>query len=374
MKKKLLSFLVAICLVIPCLCLVGCGDTKSSKVMTLKVNPEIEFVLDENNKVVSVNALNEDCYAILTAKVDGEDVEVRAKLVGMQADDAAELFIKVCDQEHFIQVNTTSKVEISISGEKVNNLYKEVKSAIENISLEVEGTAKNIVLECEELAKITKEELVATAKECYKELSDDYLNGLTEEELIAKIKESRDETKEFLNTQMKEFYYQMRDKYIMLARLEAANALGAFTTAISNLKGYITTIASDFEEKYFSAKSEFQTQATQYINAKKEWLAQNVAGATEKSFEKVNIALTNAQTALNKAMATAQAAINNALNTISTTLQSIENQLLEVVSKIPGYTQALETKLNEKMTELENYFKPTGEYGKFNTNYWEQTA
>lgn len=371
MKKKLLSFLVAICLIIPCLCLVGCNDTKSSKVMTLKVNPEIEFVLDKDNKVVTVNALNEDCYAILTATWgENEDATtVSEKLVGMQADEASELFIKVCDQEHFIQVNATSNVEISISGDNVNNLYNQVKSAIESVELE----AKNIVLECEKLVKIKKDELVATAKECYKELSDDYLNGLTEEELVAKIKESREETKDFLNTQVKEFYYQMRDKYILMARLEAADRLGTFKTYIEEVQKYIGEIANDFNTKYFDATSEFRAKTTEYINAKKEWLATNISGATEESFEKINQSLTYAQNALNSAMQQAQQAIDSALSTIGSTLKSIEDLLLDAISQLPGYAQTLETKLETKMSDLNAQFAVDGAYASFNINFWVTT-
>lgn len=374
MKKKLLSFLVAICLVIPCLCLVGCNDTKSSKVMQLKVNPEIEFVLDKDNKVVTVNALNEDCYAILTASWgEGEEAKtISAKLVGMDADEAAELFIKVCDQEHFIQVNATSNVEISISGDRVNNLYKEVKTAIENIEFET----KNIVLECEKLAKITKDELVETAKQCYKELSDEYLNGLTEEELIAKIKESREETKDFVNTQVKEFYYQMRDKYILLAKLEAANINSALTTKLEGVKTQINKIASAYTEQLWGMSSTYKQELKDYIVAKKAWLEENVEGAKEDTLNSLKTAVDQATTAVNDALDKAQTAINTALNTIlaqiDTILETASNMLDSILSQIPGYTEMLNNKINDKMTELKASFSNSGSggYGMYNVNNW----
>lgn len=368
MKKKLLSFLVAICLVIPCLCLVGCNDTKSSKVMTLKVNPEIEFVLDKNNKVVSVNAVNEDCYAILTASWgEGEnEKQVSAQLVGMDADEAAELFIKVCDQEQFIQVNATSNVEISISGDKVNNLYNEVKSAIESIEFET----KNIVLECEKLAKITKDDLVTTAKECYKELSDDYLNGLTEEELIAKIKESREETKDFVNTQMKEFYYQMRDKYVLMARLEAAKIGSLTTTLIDSTIDLVKSSISTLQDTFATQFKTFQDKANSYVAAKKDWLATNIAGATEESFEKINASITSAQDALNAAITSAQAAINDALKKIDTEITDIMNRLLDSISQNASYETNLNAQLEIKMGELSAQFAADGDYAQFNINFW----
>lgn len=374
MKKKLLSFLVAICLVIPCLCLVGCNDTKSSKVMQLKVNPEIEFVLDKDNKVVSVNALNEDCYAILTATwaEDEDATTISAKLVGMQADEAAELFIKVCDQEQFIQVNATTNVEISISGDRVNNLYNEVKSAIENVEFE----AKNIVLECEKLAKITKDELVATAKECYKELSDEYLNGLTEEELIAKIKESREETKDFVNTQMKEFYYQMRDQYVLLAKLEAIDVVGAFKTLTENLSNHINGMIGKFKEQYLSTDSAFYKNMQAYIQSKKEWLAQNVGEATSETLDELTSAVEAAQTAVDNAFSAAQTAINGLIENFSDTLSSIETAINSAISSMPNFTASFEAKFEDKMKELDAKFTDDSEDGlaQYNVSYWSQTA
>lgn len=368
MKKRLFSFLVAICLVIPCLCLVGCNDTKSSKVMTLKVNPEIEFVLDKDNKVVSVNALNEDCYAILTATWgEGDEAKtVSAQLVNMDADEAAELFIKVCNQEHFIQVNATTNVEISISGDKVNNLYNEVKTAIENVELE----ANNIVLECEKLAKITKDELVATAQECYKELSEDYLNELTEEELIAKIKESRDETKEFLNTQVKEFYYQMREKYVLMARLEAAKVDSLISANIDNVIDLVNRSISTLQTTFAEQFATFEGKANEYIEAKKAWLAKNVTGVTAETLENLNQTITNTKNALNSAIETAQNAINSALSTINNSIDTAMNNLLDFISQIPNYETQLNAQLEIEMGKLNARFAVGGDSASLNINFW----
>ena len=64
----------------------GCSEQAEGKtVMNVSLNPEVEFVLDADNKVVSVNALNEEGNLIVSAEV----------FTGKSAEEAAQLFVKV---------------------------------------------------------------------------------------------------------------------------------------------------------------------------------------------------------------------------------------------------------------------------------------
>ena len=67
------------------------GDTPSKEsqtVMSLSLNPEIEFILDDENNVVTVNALNEDGYLIISLE----------NFKGLSAEDAVNLFIKLSSE------------------------------------------------------------------------------------------------------------------------------------------------------------------------------------------------------------------------------------------------------------------------------------
>ena len=49
--KKFVSFMLAFCLIIPCMFLfAACGKNDATTEMTLSVNPEGSFILDEKTK------------------------------------------------------------------------------------------------------------------------------------------------------------------------------------------------------------------------------------------------------------------------------------------------------------------------------------
>ena len=57
----------------------GCKKDEAGKVMNVALNPEVEFVLDANDKVVTVNALNEEGNLVISAaafeNVEGKSAE-----------------------------------------------------------------------------------------------------------------------------------------------------------------------------------------------------------------------------------------------------------------------------------------------------------
>lgn len=72
---------------------------EAESVMALSVNPGVQFVLDQNNKVMSVNATSEAGQALM-AKV---------QFVGKDANDAAKLFVQIATEAGYIEANTTGK-------------------------------------------------------------------------------------------------------------------------------------------------------------------------------------------------------------------------------------------------------------------------
>lgn len=89
-------------------------------VMECSVNPDVQFVLDTNNKVMQVNYLNEDAEVLL------KDV----KFEGKSAEDAAQMFVKLSTEAGFIEVSTSgTEVNITISAEDTNKI-KDLKSKV----------------------------------------------------------------------------------------------------------------------------------------------------------------------------------------------------------------------------------------------------
>ncbi len=75
-------------------------------VIELNVNPNVQFLIDTNNKVMAVNYLNDDAQTLL------KDTNFNGKT----AEQAAELFVKLSTEAGFIEVSTSgTRVDITIS-------------------------------------------------------------------------------------------------------------------------------------------------------------------------------------------------------------------------------------------------------------------
>ena len=78
MKKRILASICALIIALTCAVFTGCQTPDQSRaVVNVDVNPSIQFVVDAQNKVVSVNALNEDAQVLLygEASFEGKDIE-----------------------------------------------------------------------------------------------------------------------------------------------------------------------------------------------------------------------------------------------------------------------------------------------------------
>ena len=126
MKKRLCSLLLTVCLLFSCaFTMSACGENdNSAKVMNLSLNPEIEFILDQNDKVVSVNALNEDGNHIISISIDTETA--KSAFEGMTAEQAVELFLKITEENGYLITGDQEEIEIEISG-NANKLMREVR-------------------------------------------------------------------------------------------------------------------------------------------------------------------------------------------------------------------------------------------------------
>lgn len=182
--KKLLSIIICLVLVVG----IGVGaffllkpdNSEASAVMTLETNPQIQLVLDQNNKVMSVNAINED----------GEQLMLSVNFVGLSAEEAAEKFADAATKYlsnknssntlYLNEVNGNLNVNITIACEdatsekytelknnvinSVNNYYKEAKimaGAVVNITEDIEAEIQKLGYTISNYANKTYEEIMA---------------------------------------------------------------------------------------------------------------------------------------------------------------------------------------------------------------------
>ena len=115
------------------------GDGQQ-KVMNISLNPQVEFVLDKDDKVITVNALNEEGNLIISAAAF-ENVE------GKSAEEAAKLFVEVSTETGYLVSGTLSagenQLSISLSGdtEAAKELYDDVKAKMNEYLDSVDVTA-----------------------------------------------------------------------------------------------------------------------------------------------------------------------------------------------------------------------------------------
>ena len=358
MRKKLLSFLIAICMIIPCaFMLVACNKgNKTAKVMTLELNPEIEFVLDKDDKVVTVNALNEDGYAIITAGVDFSN---------LSAEDAAELFIKTAKEQGFVIEGSQEEITISISGETVNSLFNSVKNSMNDYLQSVNITTISFDKEV-----INKDDLVDAVEECFAEYSESSLKEMSEEELIAMLETSRQETKTFVNEDLKELYYSLREQTILTAKLEAAT-LGIETPLLIALKDSIDDYKNEFINTYLNPESEYALELKNYVEAKKALLDDKLQNL---DLSQAQEALNSAVTALENIADSVKGIVDETLNSVKGLISEVETAITNALQSIPAIADSINTKVNQALETLKTNFT-TGELTQYNVSYWtEQPA
>ena len=185
--KKLLKILSVVAIVaVVCACFVACipsgannnadndaSDNVSNNVnkaealtyVSLRINPEIELVVDADGLVVAVNAIN----------ADGETVLVDLDLIGMSAGEAAEAFTAKATELGFVDLDTEGTiVYVMVDGED-QGLNQEIEEEITNNVNDYLG--QNGIF-----GKVEKEDL-----EEYKTLAEEWGISLAEVKIIHRI-------------------------------------------------------------------------------------------------------------------------------------------------------------------------------------------
>jgi len=125
MFKKLGTILVGVTLLVGIAACTDAVETEAAGVyVSVDINPSIEFIIDEDDNVVSYNLTNEDAEVICV------DID----FVGMNIDDAVELFVELATEAGFIDVDgEDNAVLITVLGDDDDDeLVEGVKDGIRN--------------------------------------------------------------------------------------------------------------------------------------------------------------------------------------------------------------------------------------------------
>ena len=272
---KFLGIVLAFCLL--CCGVFACGTTTTANAeelsyISLRINPEIELIIGEDDRVVGVNAINED----------GETVLCELDLIGLTAEEAGEAFTAAATELGFIDVDGEATVYVLACGENeefTKNLENKIKEKINGFFDEKGIFGKTVPEEVEEYAALAEEwgvslkeaRIVNRILELYPELTveevlelsnkeqmkllkeDGEKNGLTakeRDEYGEKVRALKEEYAELfaLGEELRELERTLRDKTLteeeradLLAEYEEAKAeydalKSAYLAAVESLK------------------------------------------------------------------------------------------------------------------------------------------
>ncbi len=250
--------------------------------VTLQINPGVELMVDDQNKVLSVTGLNDDAAILLV----GED------LVGKTPEEATEHLLRLAVEMGYLAADEKgeSNVQISVSGDSRYAEALEVRisdrltEAMESLDLEGKVEA------CEALGMDALRALaLSTAL-----VSEEEANAMSAEELYRVIAAGRVETAALLTVEMREAYYAAKEHRIAFAQREATakviQAMGGVYTLVhagyqTALSLYQEAINSLEELRYqilLSPDSQYQKNLAALRDAKVELLQQRSYVATMK--------------------------------------------------------------------------------------------
>ena len=377
MKIKCLSLALCLCLLIGmALPLASCKKSEATPPegtytrMTVDINPSVEFMVDDQNKVVSVTALNDDGSILIAGEAFvGKTPEEATQLVVSLATDAGYL---VKGEIHVENTDESQKIEISVSGNSdyAKELAKNVKSDVEKYLKDnkITATVESVKAKTlDEMRKVVVEDGLFT---------EDEVKNMTEEQLYKALAAGRIETAQLLTAEMREAYYRAKDYKISFVEKQAtadiisgmgatykvlmsgySTALAAYSTSIDTLDKLRYSLLVDPESAYQKALANLRDAKEDLLKEKKLIFSVKDGDKTyveisasfklsEETYNKALKAVEDAGAAANKAMETAIAALRE----VETQLKALEEKLREnedISAKLTAEAQNLEDTLNK---------------------------
>lgn len=273
MKKVFKSILCFVMVVMCTFVLVGCTNEKEKGELsrvTVDVNPSIELMVDEDKKVISCSALNDDGSIIIAGEA----------IVGKDVDEATKLIVNLCTETGYIVKGeatvSNNEVSISVSGdsEYAKKLASEVKQSAQE-ALDKSGISA-VVNEGNALA-IAELKLLVLNNSTF---TEEEVEAMTEEQLLQALKVSRLETAELVSEEMKKLYYEAKQYEISFAEKQAT------ADVIKGLGSAYTLVVTGYEQALQLYKAAIQkVEDTKY----------NTLIAPTSAYQKALVELRNAK-------------------------------------------------------------------------------
>ena len=364
MKKRLISIFLLCTLFLTAISFTSCSNAKpeegSVTRMTVDINPSVEFMIDDQNKIVSVTALNDD----------GSILIVGEAFVGKTPEEAIEMMVTLAsDTGYLVQGNVEASentVKISVSGDSkyAEQLKKDITEKANDTlkALDINGTVEKV-----EALKIDALRQMALSTSLY---TEEEISTMDEGQLYKVISAGRIETALLLTEEMRSAYYSAKEYKISFAEREETariiKELGglynlthtAYKTALDVYSTAITELDNFRYEMLVSPESEYQKSLTELREAKIELLKQknytaslNVNG---EEYASATVTLQLTEENYNKMLAAYEKIgtdLNAALEALIAKLRQAESKLTELEDTL--FDENIEAKLQENAAEIE---------------------
>ena len=340
--RKIVALLLAVLMLVSTAALLTSCFLKKEKgpektVMQISLNPELELILDEEGKVVTVNALNEE----------GNLIAASVSLVGKSAEEAAALTVSASEEMGFLVKGEANNISVSLSGDTAaaKKLYGSVKAEMEKAL-----SAENIVATVEMSSAISKASLKLMLAECAPEVDT---SDMSYTELVDALIVARAETAEIYSQELKKVYYESKffaleqaEVEVILehlneiekAAVEAANKL--YVEAMEALETLRKECLIDEDSIYQLALRDFREQKIEYLSYRREVAEMEDGEITPEITARLN----DCESALNAAEAALVSAgeLANAQITMSKTALSTAHSALMTLVSLKASTYSTE--------------------------------
>lgn len=367
MKKEIMlkgaAFVFAAAMTLLCACGGGKVAPEEGTLtrMTVDVNPSVEFMVDDENKVVSVTALNDDGSILIAGEA----------FVGKTPEEAVEMVVSLAAETGYLVKGNVeadeNTVKISVSGDTkyAEQLAKDVEAKAEDVlkSFDIEGKVQQIeAMNTEALRTLALSTSLYTEEE---------IAAMDDKQLYAVIAEGRIETAQLLTAEMREAYFTAKEYEISFAESEeVARIIGemgglyklvqaTYSAAVEAYSSAITALDEFRYDMLISPESEYQKSLAALREAKTELLAQKTYTASlevnGEEYQTAQVTLQLKEEDYDKAVAAYEKLgeeINAAIEKLISKLREAENAIRELENTI--FDDNIEATLKEKASEIES--------------------
>ena len=228
-------------------------------IVQVDVNPSIQMVVDEENKVLSITGLNDEGKMIIYGEA----------IVGKNLDEALEIIVKIeTDLGYLVEGSDDNKVTLTISAntEEITNKIEEFSRNTLNKVLEETGVIATI-----ETAKgYAEEELKLLAKELDPTLTEEEINNFNYNDYVHVVQLYHLEVADLASVKLEEMYNEFKNYQISITEKEAVkNAVNhldiiyqglihAYNLAYDALNNAYTSMQDGYYSQFIDPTSEYQ--------------------------------------------------------------------------------------------------------------------